>query len=81
MTANEDGAPVTGQDPGRVLLDKIGAREQALARQAEQARAQMADGSDAARKRPSSTTGTSGRACTGSSSRHFSTTSTAARYS
>lgn len=43
MTANEDGAPVTGQDPGRVLLDKIEAREQALARQAEQARAQMED--------------------------------------
>lgn len=43
MTANEDGALVTGQDPGRVLLDKIEAREQALARQAEQARAQMED--------------------------------------
>jgi len=35
MTANEDGALATGQDPGRVLLDKIEAREQALARQAE----------------------------------------------
>ena len=43
MTTNEDGALVTGQDPGRVLLDKIEAREQALARQAEQARAQMED--------------------------------------
>jgi hypothetical protein len=43
MTANEDGALVTGQDPGRVLLDKIEAREQALARQAGQARAQMED--------------------------------------
>jgi hypothetical protein len=37
MTTNEDGALVTGQDPGRVLLDKIEAREQALGRQAEQA--------------------------------------------
>jgi len=43
MTTNEDGALVTGQDPGRVLLDKIEAREQALARQAEQARTQMED--------------------------------------
>ena len=43
MTTNEDGALVTGQDPGRVLLDKIEAREQALARQAEQARVQMED--------------------------------------
>jgi hypothetical protein len=43
MTTNEDGALVTGQDPGRLLLDKIDAREQALARQAEQARAQMED--------------------------------------
>lgn len=29
---------MTGQDPGRLLLDKTGAREQALAREAEQAR-------------------------------------------
>jgi hypothetical protein len=43
MTTNEDGALVTGQDLGRVLLDKIEAREQALARQAEQARAQIDD--------------------------------------
>jgi hypothetical protein len=43
MTTNEGGALVTGQDPGRLLLDKIEAREQALARQAEQARAQMED--------------------------------------
>ena len=34
---------MTGQEPGRLLLDKIDAREQALARQAEQARAQMED--------------------------------------
>ena len=34
---------MTGQDPGRLLLDKIDAREQALAREAEQARAQMED--------------------------------------
>ena len=34
---------MTGQDPGRLLLDKIEAREQALARQAEQARVQMED--------------------------------------
>ena len=34
---------MTGQDPGRLLLDKIEAREQALAREAEQARAQMED--------------------------------------
>ena len=40
---NKDGALVTGQDPGRLLLDKIDAREQALARQAEQARVQMED--------------------------------------
>jgi hypothetical protein len=40
---NKDGALVTGQEPGRLLLDKIDAREQALARQAEQARAQMDD--------------------------------------
>jgi len=32
---------VTGQDPGRLLLDKIDAREQALAREAEQARTQI----------------------------------------
>ena len=38
-------------------------------------------GSDAARRWPCSTTVTSGRACTGSSSRRFSITSTAARYS
>jgi hypothetical protein len=43
MTANQDGALVTGQDPGRGLLDKIEAREQALGRQAEQARAEMED--------------------------------------
>jgi hypothetical protein len=34
---------VTGPDPGRLLLDKIEAREQALAREAEQARAQIED--------------------------------------
>jgi len=34
---------VTGQDPGRLLLDKIEAREQALAREAEQARALIED--------------------------------------
>jgi hypothetical protein len=39
----KDGALVTAQDPGRLLLDKIDAREQALAREAEQARAQLDD--------------------------------------
>ncbi|MGH3157747.1 MAG: hypothetical protein ACRDNF_14375 [Streptosporangiaceae bacterium] len=34
---------MTGQDPGRVLLDKIDAREQALAREAEQARTLIDD--------------------------------------
>ena len=34
---------MTGQEPGRLLLDKIDAREQALAREAEQARALMED--------------------------------------
>ena len=34
---------MTGQDPGRLLLDKIDAREQALAREAEQARAMIDD--------------------------------------
>jgi hypothetical protein len=34
---------VTGPDPGRVLLDKIDAREQALAREAGQARTQIED--------------------------------------
>jgi hypothetical protein len=34
---------VTGPDPGRLLLDKIDAREQALAREAEQARTMMDD--------------------------------------
>jgi hypothetical protein len=34
---------VTGPDPGRLLLDKIDAREQALAREAEQARTQIDD--------------------------------------
>jgi hypothetical protein len=34
---------VTGPDPGRLLLDKIEAREQALAREAEQARTMMDD--------------------------------------
>jgi hypothetical protein len=39
----KDGALVTGPDPGRLLLDKIEAREQALAREAEQARTMMDD--------------------------------------
>lgn len=34
---------MTGQDPGRLLLDKIDAREQALAREAEQARTLIDD--------------------------------------
>ena len=34
---------MTGPDPGRLLLDKIDAREQALAREAEQARALIDD--------------------------------------
>jgi hypothetical protein len=34
---------MTGQDPGRLLLDKIDAREQALAREAEQARTMIED--------------------------------------
>ena len=34
---------MTGQDPGRLLLDKIEAREQALAREAGQARTMMDD--------------------------------------
>jgi len=34
---------VTGPDPGRLLLDKIDAREQALAREAEQARTMIED--------------------------------------
>jgi hypothetical protein len=34
---------VTGQDPGRLLLDKIEAREQALAREAGQARTMIED--------------------------------------
>ena len=34
---------MTGQDPGRLLLDKIDAREQALAREAEQARTLIGD--------------------------------------
>jgi hypothetical protein len=34
---------VTGQDPGRLLLDKIDAREQALAREAGQARTMIED--------------------------------------
>jgi hypothetical protein len=34
---------VTGPDPGRLLLDKIEAREQALAREAEQARTMIED--------------------------------------
>jgi cell division protein FtsB len=34
---------VAGPDPGRLLLDKIEAREQALAREAEQARTMMDD--------------------------------------
>ena len=34
---------MTGQDPGRLLLDKIDAREQALAREAEQARTMIDD--------------------------------------
>ena len=34
---------MTGQDPGRLLLDKTGAREQALAREAEQARTLTGD--------------------------------------
>jgi hypothetical protein len=34
---------MTGPDPGKVLLDKIDAREQALAREAEQARTQIDD--------------------------------------
>jgi hypothetical protein len=39
----KDGDLVTGPDPGRLLLDKIDAREQALAREAEQARTMMDD--------------------------------------
>lgn len=34
---------MTGADPNRVLLDKIDAREQALAREAEQTRARIAE--------------------------------------
>jgi hypothetical protein len=40
---DKDGALVTGPDPGRLLLDKIEAREQALAREAGQARTMMDD--------------------------------------
>src|SRR5260370_12671590 len=40
---SKDGDLVTGPDPGRLLLDKIDAREQALAREAEQARTMMDD--------------------------------------
>jgi hypothetical protein len=39
----DGGALMTGGDPGRWLLDKIEAREQALAREAEQARAMIED--------------------------------------
>jgi hypothetical protein len=42
MTADKD-ALVNGPNPGRLLLDMIDAREQALAREAGQARAQIED--------------------------------------
>jgi hypothetical protein len=41
--AVRDGDLVTGPDPGRLLLDKTGAREQALAREAGQARTMIED--------------------------------------